>query len=123
MQFILANALTWSALRHVGVRSLWPAPEKLQQLDPSQACDSSGSCPSHGTCGESLMGIPRTLGRFWTSPRSELSDFLRYGVAKLHANASAEEHMDPESLGVAQPIILGLHLGEHDLALFRMPQE
>lgn len=48
---------------------------------------------------------------------------LRNRIAQLHPHPSPAQHIDPQPLRIAQPIVLALHLREHDLPLVRVPQE
>lgn len=56
----------------------------------------------------------------YISPGSHLP---RDSIAQLDLHTSTEENMYPQSLSIAQPVILRLHLREHDLSFFMIPQK
>jgi len=45
----------------------------------------------------------------------------RNSIAELHLNSSSRQNVYPKPLSITQPIVLTLHLREHDLPIFRTP--
>lgn len=56
----------------------------------------------------------------WVPIQSDLVDgshLFCHSIAKRNPDAGSREHMDPESLGVAEAVIGALDLGKHDFPL------